>query len=156
MCLCPWACVCTRPVHCGAGPLSKPLLLYLLHYSSSRRFPQSGPVPPAPRYPSSFPTGRKIIWTFVFTSLIILSLSKSLNMLVIIHLWASQVALVVKNSPANAGDTGDAGSIPGFRRSTGVGYGTPLQYSCLENPMDKGAWRATVQRVAKCQAQLSH
>ena len=74
MCLCPWACVCTRPVRCGAGPLSKPLLLYVLHYSSSRRFPQSGPVPPAPRCPSSFPTGRKIIWTFVFTSLIILSL----------------------------------------------------------------------------------
>ena len=77
MCLCPWACVCTRPVRCGAGPLSKPLLLYLLHYSSSRRFPQSGPVPPARRCPSSFPTGRKIIWTFVFMSLIILSLSKS-------------------------------------------------------------------------------
>ena len=48
--------------------------------------------------------------------------------------------LVVKNLPANAGDTG---SIPGLGRSSGEGNGNPLQYSCLENPMDKGAWQAT-------------
>ena len=56
--------------------------------------------------------------------------------------WASQVALVVKNLPANAGDTGDLGSTPGLRRSPGEGNGNPLQYSCLENPMDRGAWLA--------------
>ena len=53
---------------------------------------------------------------------------------------------VVKNPPANAGDTD---SIPGSGRSPGVGNGTPLQTSCLENPMDREAWRATVQGVAK-------
>ena len=50
-----------------------------------------------------------------------------------------KVALVVKNLPANTGDIRDVGSIPGWRRSSGVGNGNPLQYSCLENPMDKGA-----------------
>ena len=47
---------------------------------------------------------------------------------------------VVKNPPANAGDTGDVGSIPGSERSFGEGNGNPLQCSCLENPMDGGAW----------------
>jgi len=55
-----------------------------------------------------------------------------------------QVALVVKNVPADARDTG---SILGSRRFSGGGYGNPLQYSCLENPMDRGAWRATVHGV---------
>ena len=52
---------------------------------------------------------------------------------------ASQVALVVKNLPANAGDVRDTGSIPGLGRSSGEGNGNPLQYSCMENPMDRGA-----------------
>ena len=56
---------------------------------------------------------------------------------------------VVKNLPANAGDMGDVGSKPGSRRSPGGGNGNPLQYSCLENLMDRGAWCATVHRVAK-------
>ena len=56
----------------------------------------------------------------------------------------SQVALVVKNPPANAGDVRDAGSIPGLGISPGEGNGHPLQYSCLENPTDRGAWWATV------------
>ena len=67
---------------------------------------------------------------------------------------ASQVTLVVKNPPANAEDLRDVGSIPGSGRSPGGGHGNPLQYSCLENPMDRGAWRATVHRVAKSQTQL--
>ena len=50
---------------------------------------------------------------------------------------------VVKNLPVDAGDTGDAGSIPGSGRSPGGRHGNPLQYSCLENPMDRGAWWAT-------------
>ena len=58
---------------------------------------------------------------------------------------------VVKNLPVNAGDAGDTGSIPGSRRSPGIGNGNPLQYSCLENSMDRGAWRATVHGVGKSQ-----
>ena len=61
---------------------------------------------------------------------------------------------VGKESACNAGDAGVAGSIPGSGRSPGAGYGNPLQYSCLENPMDKGAWQATVHRVTKSQTQL--
>ena len=62
---------------------------------------------------------------------------------------ASQVMLVVKNLPANAGDIRDVGSIPGLRISPGEGHGNPFQYSCLEGSMDRGAWQATVHRVAK-------
>ena len=56
---------------------------------------------------------------------------------------------VVKNPPAIAGDAGDAGSVPGLGQSPGGGRGNPLQYSCLEDPMDRGAWWATVHRVEK-------
>ena len=58
----------------------------------------------------------------------------------------SQVALVVKNLPANAGDSG---SVPGLGRSPGEGNGNPLQYSCLEDPMDRGAWWASVHRATQ-------
>ena len=61
----------------------------------------------------------------------------------------SQVALVVKNPLANAGDIRDAVSIPGLGRSPEGGHGNPLQYSCLQNTMDRGAWQATVHGVAK-------
>ena len=67
---------------------------------------------------------------------------------------ASQVVLVVKNLPANSGDMRDKGSIPGWGRSPGGGRGITLQYSCLENPMGRGAWRATVHRVAMSQTRL--
>ena len=60
---------------------------------------------------------------------------------------ASRVAPAVKNPPADAENTGDAVSIPGSGRSSGEGHGNPFQYSCLENPMDRGAWQATVHRV---------
>ena len=56
---------------------------------------------------------------------------------------------MVKNPPANARDTRDMGSVSGSGRTSGGGHGNPLQYSCLENPMDRGAWRATVHRVAR-------
>ena len=62
---------------------------------------------------------------------------------------ASQVVLVVKNLSANAGEKGEVYLIPGWGRSPGGGHGSPLQYSCLENPMDRGAWWATVRRVTK-------
>ena len=61
----------------------------------------------------------------------------------------THAALVVKNPPPSAGDTRDMGSIPGLGRPPGGGHGNPLQYSCPENPTDRGARRATVHRVAK-------
>ena len=62
--------------------------------------------------------------------------------------------LVVNNPPANAGDAKDVGLIPGSGRFPEEGNGNPVQYSCLENPVDRGAWPATVPRVAKSQTQL--
>ena len=58
---------------------------------------------------------------------------------------------MVKNLPANAGDIRDVDSIPGSGRSPGGGHGNPLQYSCLDNPMNREAWQATVHEVAKSQ-----
>ena len=68
----------------------------------------------------------------------------------------SQAVLVVKNLPANAGDTRDKGLIPELGISPGEEHSNPLQYSCLENPMDRGAWRASVHGVAKSQTLLSN
>ena len=64
------------------------------------------------------------------------------------------MVLGVKNLPANAGDLRDVGLIPGSGRSPEGGRGNPLQYSCLENSMDRGAWRATVHGVSKSQTPL--
>ena len=61
---------------------------------------------------------------------------------------------MVKNLPANAGDIRDVGSIPGWGRSPGGGHGNPLQYSCLENPMDRGAWGATAHGISQSQTRL--
>ena len=60
--------------------------------------------------------------------------------------------LVVKNPPANAGDTGDTGSVPGSGRPAGVQNGNLFQFSCLENSMDRGAWRAIIHGVTKSQS----
>ena len=62
---------------------------------------------------------------------------------------------MLKNPPANGGDARDEGSIPGWGRSPEVGIGKPLQYSCLENPMDRGAWQAIVHGVGKSRTGLS-
>ena len=67
---------------------------------------------------------------------------------------ASKMALVVKNPPANGGDIRDVGLIPGWGKSPGGGNSHPLQDSCLENPMDRGAWQTTVQRLAKSHTRL--
>ena len=64
---------------------------------------------------------------------------------------SSQAVLVVKNLPVNAGDIRDVGSVPGLGRSPGEGNGNPHQYSCLKISMDRGAWWATIRRVAKSQ-----
>ena len=65
------------------------------------------------------------------------------------------MALGVKNLPANSGDIRDVGSIPGSGRSPGGGHGNPLQYSCLGNLMDRGAWKATVHGFTKSGIRLS-
>ena len=67
---------------------------------------------------------------------------------------ASRAVLVVKNPSDDAGDAGDVGKIPGWGRSPGGGHGNPLWYSCLENPMDREVWWATVHRVAKSRTRL--
>ena len=74
---------------------------------------------------------------------------ENINKLDYVPQRASQVILMVKNPLANAGDVRDPGSIPGLGRSPGGGHGNPLQYSSLENRMDRGAWWATVHGVAK-------
>ena len=61
---------------------------------------------------------------------------------------------MVKNTPANAGDLRDVGSTPGLGRSPGGGSGNPFQFSCLENPMNRGSWQAIVHRVAQSQTIL--
>ena len=66
-----------------------------------------------------------------------------------IDMGASQVVLVAWNPPANARGIRDMGSITGSGRSPGGGHSNPLQYSCLENTMDRGSWQATVHRIAK-------
>ena len=62
----------------------------------------------------------------------------------------------VKNQPANAGDAGDVGSMPGSGRFAGEGNGKPLQYSCLKNPINRGVWQAIVHGVTNCLTQLSN
>ena len=69
--------------------------------------------------------------------------------------WSFPGGSVVKNPSANAGDAGNAGLILGWGRSPGGGHGISLQYSCLENYMDRGAWRATVRGAAENWTQLS-
>ena len=70
------------------------------------------------------------------------------------YMWGFLVAQLVKNLPANAGDARDAGLIPESGRSPGGGHGNTLQASCLENPMDRGAWRATPHGVTRVRHNL--
>ena len=71
-----------------------------------------------------------------------------------LDVYVGQVALEVKTPPANVGDLRDTDLIPGLARYPGEGNGNPLQYSCLENVMDRGTWRTTVHRVTKNQTQM--
>ena len=80
---------------------------------------------------NSIHTSRHAYWGCVCVCVVVV---------VVVVVRASQVLLVVKNPPANVGDIRDAGSIPGSGRSPGGGNSNPLQYSSLENPMDRGAW----------------
>ena len=115
--------------------------LSLLH--SKWDFPNPGmePVSPAVWQADSFPLSHQ--WEVQKASFT-LSTGRKRFPTRLCPIGASQVALVVKNPPANAGDARDLGSIPGSGRSPGGGDINPLQYSCLENPMGRGAWWATV------------
>ena len=117
-------------------------------YWSGLPFPSPGDLPnpgiepgsprlqaePLPSEPSVKPLKPKIICLFLYLFTVV---------------WASQVALVVKNPPAKAEDLRDVVSSPKSGRSPGEGNGNPLQYSCLGNPLNRGAWQATVHGVAK-------
>ena len=95
-------------------------------------------------------------WTAAHQASLFITNSRSLPKLMSIELvMPSQVALLVKNPLPNAADVRDTGLIPGSGRSPGGGHGNPLQYSCLENSMDGGAWWATVHGLAKSRTQLS-
>ena len=78
-----------------------------------------------------------------------------LFILAMVFLWASQVTLVVKNLPANAGDVKDSVSVSGLERPPRVGNGTLLKYSCLENSMGRGAWWALVHEAVKSWTQMN-
>ena len=78
------------------------------------------------------------------------------QMIMKMRIQASQVALVVNNLPANAEDIRDMGFIPQLEKSPGVGSGNSLQHFSMENPMNRGAWQATVHEIAKSQTCLSY
>ena len=92
--------------------------------------------------------------SIIHSGLLSLKDIRSVSRLFFLACGSSQVALVVKNPPDSAGDLRDAGLIPGSGRSLGGGYGSPLQFSCLENSMDRGAWWATAHRVVKSWIQV--
>ena len=99
--------------------------------------------------------------SYYYLSMMLITLILSSAMLwhiimMILTNGASQVMLVVKNLPDNSGDIRDMGSISGWGRVPGEGNGKPLQCSCLENPMDRGAWQAIVHGVAKSQVRLNN
>ena len=95
----------------------------------------------------------------IFISLLLFHSEMCLPSLVhskLVKSLSGQKPSVVKNLPANAGDTRDVVSIPGLGGSPGEGNGNPLQCSCQENPMDRGAWQATVHGVAKSRTRFSN
>ena len=93
--------------------------------------------------------------SFIF-SVLFQHLQKNDGRMIKFKKWLSWVTPVVKNLSANAGDTRDTSSIPGSGRSPGVGNGNPLQYSCLENSIDRGNWRVTIHGTAKSLSTHTH
>ena len=121
-----------HPASTGSGALHVSFLTYILLPAGctweTHQEPHHCSPPPSPSPQATSPTALTRITATVF-------------------FYPTLGALVVKNPPANSRDKRDAGSIPGSGRSPGGGPGSPLQYSCLENPMDRGAWRAAVHGV---------
>ena len=100
----------------------------------------------------------KNVWDCLFHSTLSNIEHYSVFKILLIMIWASRVALMVKSLPAKAGNITDVGSIPGPGRFPGGGHGNSLWYSCLGNLVDRGAWRVTIYRVTKnqtCRKRLS-
>ena len=95
-------------------------------------------------------------WVCVRACVLVLSHHGHFKCLTVLSIIPSQVALVVMNPPANAGDLRDVGSVSGLGRSPGGGNGNPIQYPCPENSMNREAWRATVHGVTKSRTRLSN
>ena len=122
---------------------------------SFQAFPSSS-IPRAPAmYVSQTPLQLHYPWGKNIYSWTCMTCIHKCVVCICVRLYLVQMAgLVVKNPPADAGDARNAGSIPGSGRFPGGGHGSPLQHSCLENPMDRGARRATVYGVAQSWTQL--
>ena len=116
----------------------------ILESKRSRFFPSSAPYQLCDPGQITSP-----LWVSVSYEQNIIATRLLVQFSMIIDLKGNVVLLVVKNLPANAGYVGDADSVPGSGRSPGKGNNNPLQYSCLENPMDRGAWWAIVHGVAE-------
>ena len=126
-----WFCESTFvDLHTEAELLSHRVLRYMVLHPQCLSAPSSG-------HPGAF------LWAFPLSPTYLPALG-------IARWWP----LVMKNLPASAGDIRNTGSIPVLGRSLGGGHGNPLQYSYLENPMDRGAWWATIRRVAQSQIRL--
>ena len=102
----------------------------------------------------SFNTFQGIFCLYFYVRLLYSFLLFSLLLGFGVRIWSLPGGTVVKNTSANAGDTRDMGLIPGLERSPGEGNVNPLQYSCLENPKNRGDWQTTVHGFAKGQTQL--
>ena len=140
----PWTIVCQAPLSVEFSRQE---------YWSRLLFPNLGDLPDPGIEPMS-----PVLQHWQEISLPTESLGKPLSWL-IIEIYFSFMGFpggaVVRNSPASAGDAKDAGSIPGSRRSRGGGNGNPLQFSCLGNPKDRGAWQTTVHGITNSQTPLS-
>ena len=108
----------------------------------------------SPFFKLCFPFFKKIEGWLIY-NVMLASGVQQCDLVIHICIWASPGVSVGKESVCDAGDTGDACSIPGLGRSPGGGHDNPLQYSCRGNPKDRGAWRATVHRATKSQTQLT-
>ena len=154
-----WSSLLPAPVRLQAGAMvSKVLLMNWRHVSFLRRF---GPLtvlkPTSPDLSSGFSRGRQLLMKCLTGD----TVTKCCGHAPIPKifwgsgaLWVFPSGSVLKNLPASAGDARDVGSIPGSGRSSRGWYGNPLQDSCLENPMDRGAGWATVHGLTKSQTQL--
>ena len=128
-------------------------MLDLIFYPSPCSLCSSSPAYLLILKTAQWKTGYKNMLGFCLLSTIIIC-DNILRASIIFRINFPQVALVVKNLPANAGDVRDVGSIAGSERPPGGGNGNPLQRSCLENPKDRGTWWATVHGVAKSWTRL--